>query len=113
MSIPRFYSLHRPLSRASRQTRTSANIRGDDFPGHSAPNSIRSLTASGRFTPGPMNPGESTSCAYSARLRLTPRTTPLNDSLSIIVPVRNAEATLAGHIGRLLDLLPDLTDRFE
>jgi glycosyltransferase involved in cell wall biosynthesis len=37
----------------------------------------------------------------------------LNDSLSIIVPVRNAEALLAGHIGRLLDLLPDLTDRFE
>jgi hypothetical protein len=39
--------------------------------------------------------------------------TPLNDSLSIIVPVRNAEATLAGHISRLLDLLPDLTHRFE
>jgi glycosyltransferase involved in cell wall biosynthesis len=37
----------------------------------------------------------------------------LNDSLSIIVPVRNAEATLARHIGRLLDLLPDLTPRFE
>jgi glycosyltransferase involved in cell wall biosynthesis len=37
----------------------------------------------------------------------------LNDSLSIIVPVRNAEATLANHIGRLLDLLPDLTSRFE
>jgi len=39
--------------------------------------------------------------------------TPLNDSLSIIVPVRNAEATLAAHIDRLLDLLPDLTHRFE
>jgi glycosyltransferase involved in cell wall biosynthesis len=37
----------------------------------------------------------------------------LNDSLSIIVPVRNAEATLAGQIERLLDLLPDLTGRFE
>jgi len=37
----------------------------------------------------------------------------LNDSLSIIVPVRNAEATLAGHISRLLDLLPDLTHSFE
>jgi glycosyltransferase involved in cell wall biosynthesis len=37
----------------------------------------------------------------------------LNDTLSIIVPVRNAEATLAGHIGRLLDLLPDLTQQFE
>ena len=39
--------------------------------------------------------------------------TPLNDSLSIVVPVRNAEATLASHIGHLLDLLPDLTHRFE
>lgn len=39
--------------------------------------------------------------------------TPLNDSLSIIVPVRNAEATLASHISRLLDLLPDLTPQFE
>lgn len=37
----------------------------------------------------------------------------LNDSLSIVVPVRNAEATLAGQIGRLLDILPDLTGRFE
>ena len=37
----------------------------------------------------------------------------MNDSLSIIVPVRNAEAMLAGHISRLLDLLPDLTHRFE
>jgi hypothetical protein len=39
--------------------------------------------------------------------------TPLNDSLSIIVPVRNAEATLATHVSRLLDLLPDLTPQFE
>src|SRR5262245_29033973 len=39
--------------------------------------------------------------------------TPLNDSLSIIVPVRNAEATLATHISRLLDLLPDRTAKFE
>jgi glycosyltransferase involved in cell wall biosynthesis len=37
----------------------------------------------------------------------------VNDSLSIIVPVRNNEATLAAHIGRLLDLLPDLTSHFE
>ena len=37
----------------------------------------------------------------------------MNDSLSIIVPVRNAEATLATHISRLLDLLPDLTPKFE
>jgi glycosyltransferase involved in cell wall biosynthesis len=37
----------------------------------------------------------------------------LNDSLSIIVPVRNAEAALAIQIGKLLDVLPDLTSRFE
>jgi glycosyltransferase involved in cell wall biosynthesis len=37
----------------------------------------------------------------------------VNDSLSIVVPVRNAEATLARQIGRLLDILPDLTGRFE
>lgn len=37
----------------------------------------------------------------------------MNDSLSIVVPVRNAEATLASQIGRLLDILPDLTGRFE
>jgi glycosyltransferase involved in cell wall biosynthesis len=37
----------------------------------------------------------------------------VNDSLSIVVPVRNAEATLAGQIARLLDVLPDLTGRFE
>jgi hypothetical protein len=37
----------------------------------------------------------------------------VNDSLSIVVPVRNAEATLAGQIGRLLEILPDLTGRFE
>ena len=37
----------------------------------------------------------------------------LNDSLSIIVPVRNAEASLAVHLERLLELLPDLTARFE
>lgn len=37
----------------------------------------------------------------------------MSDSLSIIVPVRNAERTLPAHLGRLLDLLPDLTHRFE
>jgi glycosyltransferase involved in cell wall biosynthesis len=37
----------------------------------------------------------------------------LNDSLSIIVPVRDAEASLAADLHRLLDLLPDLTHRFE
>jgi glycosyltransferase involved in cell wall biosynthesis len=37
----------------------------------------------------------------------------LNDSLSIVVPVSNAESTLARQIHRLLDILPDLTGRFE
>ncbi len=37
----------------------------------------------------------------------------MNDSLSIIVPVRNAEAALAAQIGKLLDVLSDLTSRFE
>lgn len=37
----------------------------------------------------------------------------MNDSLSIIVPVRDAEAALAADLGRLLDVLPDLTPRFE
>jgi glycosyltransferase involved in cell wall biosynthesis len=37
----------------------------------------------------------------------------VNDSLSIVVPVCNAEATLTGQIARLLDVLPDLTGRFE
>jgi hypothetical protein len=37
----------------------------------------------------------------------------LNDSLSVIIPVRDAEATLAADLGRLLDVLPDLTHRFE
>ena len=37
----------------------------------------------------------------------------MNDSLSIVVPVRNAERTLARQIARLLDVLPDLTGRFE
>jgi glycosyltransferase involved in cell wall biosynthesis len=38
---------------------------------------------------------------------------PLHDTLSIIVPVRDAEATLTADLGRLLELLPDLTHRFE
>jgi len=37
----------------------------------------------------------------------------VNDSLSIIVPVRDAEATLSEQVHHLLDLLPDLTSRFE
>jgi polyisoprenyl-phosphate glycosyltransferase len=37
----------------------------------------------------------------------------VTDSLSIIVPVRNAEATLVEQVHHLLDVLPDLTSRFE
>lgn len=37
----------------------------------------------------------------------------MNQSLSIILPVYNAQATLARQIGQLLDVLPDLTSRFE
>jgi glycosyltransferase involved in cell wall biosynthesis len=37
----------------------------------------------------------------------------VNDSLSLVLPVRNVEGTLAQRVGRLLDLLPDLTSRFE
>lgn len=37
----------------------------------------------------------------------------MKDTLSIIFPVRNAERTLAGQVQELLDILPDLTSRFE
>ena len=37
----------------------------------------------------------------------------MNDSLSIIVPVRNAEAALNRQVHRLLELLPELTHEFE
>ena len=37
----------------------------------------------------------------------------MNDTLSIIVPVRNAEGTLPSQVQDLLELLPDLTSRFE
>lgn len=37
----------------------------------------------------------------------------LAESLSIIVPVHNAEMRLRGNILRLLDMLPDLTSQFE
>ncbi len=37
----------------------------------------------------------------------------MNDSLSIILTVRNAEASLAPQVHHLLDLLPDLTTQFE
>lgn len=36
-----------------------------------------------------------------------------SDSLSLVLPVRNAERTLVPRVSRLLDLLPDLTSRFE
>ena len=37
----------------------------------------------------------------------------MGDSLSIIVPVPNAEDSLRGNVIRLLDMLPELTSRFE
>jgi polyisoprenyl-phosphate glycosyltransferase len=37
----------------------------------------------------------------------------VNDTLSIIVPVRDAEATLSEQVHHLLELVPDLTNRFE
>jgi glycosyltransferase involved in cell wall biosynthesis len=37
----------------------------------------------------------------------------VNDSLSIIFPVRNAESSLASQVHELLEVLPDLTGRFE
>jgi hypothetical protein len=37
----------------------------------------------------------------------------LADSLSILVPVRNAEASLARQVDKLLEVLPELTPRFE
>lgn len=37
----------------------------------------------------------------------------MSDSLSILVPVRNAEASLAMQVEQLLEILPDLTPRFE
>lgn len=37
----------------------------------------------------------------------------VKSSLSVLLPVRNAEASLVDQIHRLLELLPDLTNRFE
>lgn len=37
----------------------------------------------------------------------------MNPSLTIVLPVRNAEARLAAQIDELLDVLPELTGRFE
>jgi glycosyltransferase involved in cell wall biosynthesis len=37
----------------------------------------------------------------------------LNPSLSVVVPVSNVEATLVGTVEQLLEILPEMTDRFE
>jgi glycosyltransferase involved in cell wall biosynthesis len=37
----------------------------------------------------------------------------LDRTLSVVLPVHNAEATLARQVSELLELLPDLTSRFE
>ena len=41
------------------------------------------------------------------------RSSPVSDSLSIIVPVHNAEAALNDEVQHLLEVLPELTGRFE
>jgi glycosyltransferase involved in cell wall biosynthesis len=41
------------------------------------------------------------------------KTPSVNDSLSIILPVRDAETVLAEQVADLLEVLPDLTSRFE
>lgn len=37
----------------------------------------------------------------------------MNQSLSVVLPVHNAESTLARQVAQLLEILPDLTPRFE
>lgn len=37
----------------------------------------------------------------------------LNNTLSLIMPVRDCEATLARHVARWLEIIPELTQRFE
>ena len=37
----------------------------------------------------------------------------MDPSLSVVLPVHNAEATLATHVAHLLDVLPDLARKFE
>ncbi|HEV3415255.1 MAG TPA: glycosyltransferase [Pirellulales bacterium] len=37
----------------------------------------------------------------------------MNRSLSVLLPVHNAQATLGTDVGRMLDLLPDLTHQFD
>ena len=38
---------------------------------------------------------------------------PLNRSLSVLLPVRNVEPSLASCVEEMLEVLPELTDRFE
>ncbi len=37
----------------------------------------------------------------------------MNSTLSLIMPVRNCEGTLARHVARWLEIIPELTQRFE
>lgn len=37
----------------------------------------------------------------------------MNNTLSLIMPVRDCEATLARHVARWLEIIPELTQRFE
>lgn len=37
----------------------------------------------------------------------------MNNTLSLIMPVRDCERTLARHVGRWLEIIPELTQRFE
>jgi glycosyltransferase involved in cell wall biosynthesis len=37
----------------------------------------------------------------------------VKQSLTILLPVQNAQAALLGHVGRILEIVPELTTRFE
>lgn len=54
-------------------------------------------------------------CPISERARNSFRRKGLivDPSLSVVLPVHNAEATLATHVAHLLDVLPDLARKFE
>jgi glycosyltransferase involved in cell wall biosynthesis len=52
------------------------------------------------------------SALLRASVRLE-RLSAVNDSLSIILPVRDCQATLAEQVHHLLEVVPDLTSRFE
>jgi glycosyltransferase involved in cell wall biosynthesis len=51
-------------------------------------------------------------CAAAHDVRLE-RLPAVNDSLSIILPVRDCQATLSEQVHHLLEVVPDLTSRFE